>query len=173
MSKHRQLAKEAWEQIKGIVIGSLDYDVRGERIILDAERGARHHMEACRALLKVPDDEVLYTAIEEMKQQLLAAQAAIGSADKELRELYHSYGDGTDVAQVIERVTHLFANHATALAEHDAALVKPLVEALERLRKECEKPTDHHELTEWTGLLWCSFVREVCDAALAKVKEGK
>jgi hypothetical protein len=40
-------------------------------------KAALHHIKACRALLKVPDDEVLYTAIEKMKQQLADARAKL------------------------------------------------------------------------------------------------
>jgi hypothetical protein len=47
---------------------------------------------------------------------------------------------------------------ATVLAEHDAALVKPLVEALEKARR---------------NLHPASSLRDVIDAALAQVKEGK
>lgn len=36
---------------------------------LTAEQGAKHHMEACRALLNVPDDEVLYQAIKELQER--------------------------------------------------------------------------------------------------------
>jgi hypothetical protein len=42
---------------------------------LAAAQGAQHHMEACRALLKVRDDEVLYEAIKELQQQLAAERA--------------------------------------------------------------------------------------------------
>ena len=71
--------------------------------------GAAHHMEACRALLGVPEDEVLYVAIEELKTK--------------------------------------------------AAMVKPLVEALEHIRDETAEPNS----PSW----------KAADAALAKMKEGK
>ena len=41
-----------------------------EREISKQARAAERHMEACRALLNVPDDEVLYGAIKELQQQL-------------------------------------------------------------------------------------------------------
>ncbi len=33
-------------------------------------KGALHHMEACRALLNVPDDEVLYESVLQLREQL-------------------------------------------------------------------------------------------------------
>jgi hypothetical protein len=113
----------------------------------------------------------LYVESNERYQQLLTAQAAIEKADKELRELYHSYGDGTDVTQVIERVTHLFANQATALAEHDAAIVKPFATALRRMPEVAYQTIIEHAGVELENL--ANELQCICDAALASVKEGK
>jgi hypothetical protein len=50
---------------------------------LAAEQGAKHHMEACRALLKVPDDEVLYQAIKTRTTQSRAGEGEVAGGGAE------------------------------------------------------------------------------------------
>ncbi len=123
--------------------GDACYLLNESNAALPAPQGAQHHMEACRALLNVPDDEVLYDAIEELlsaeavrsiesmtrvqqqvndqaveiqqlKEQLAAAQAAMKSAHRLFSE-----DEGYDTADVIVQVGLLFDNPTDAL---DAAL---------------------------------------------------
>ncbi len=53
---------------------------------LAASQGAQHHMEACRALLNVPDDEVLYGAIEELQQQLADEREKVKSLTEQIQQ---------------------------------------------------------------------------------------
>jgi chromosome segregation ATPase len=50
-------------------VNDLEEQLAAER---EKYEGIIHHMEACRALLKVPNDEVLYGAIEELQRKLAA-----------------------------------------------------------------------------------------------------
>jgi hypothetical protein len=71
---------------------------------LATARGAQHHMEACRALLNVPDDEVLYGAIEELQQQLAAERAKVEmneGIEEELREANQRYYDAEVKVQTL------------------------------------------------------------------------
>jgi hypothetical protein len=83
--------------------------------------------------------------IENLEQQLLAAQAAVEKHNKTVDDL-RLRCDPIDI-------------DATALAAHDAALVKPLVEALEVCRAEINWHNRRHTLLP------------KIDAALAKVKK--
>jgi hypothetical protein len=42
-------------------------------------------MEACRALLNVPDDEVLYEAIKELQQQVAAEREKVKALSEALK----------------------------------------------------------------------------------------
>ena len=70
--------------------GKIGMDVAYRRInaahnaAIAAAQGAQNHMEACRALLNVPDDEVLYGAIKELQQQLDAEEQKVTDLSNEL-----------------------------------------------------------------------------------------
>lgn len=76
------------------------------------ETGAQHHMEACRALLQVPNDEVLYEAIKQLREQLAAAQS-----DTRLTVEWHKG----------------WAAAAEANKENVAKACQPLIQGLHRL----------------------------------------
>ncbi len=69
---------EQLDQVKGFraidskCLRTQEEEIRRLREQLATAQGAQHHMEACRALLNVPNDDVLYGAIEELQQQLAA-----------------------------------------------------------------------------------------------------
>ncbi len=98
---------------------------------LAASRGAQLHMEACRALLNVPDDEVLYGAIEELQQQLAAE-----------RDNYEKLYDG-----IIDMMPQEFR-------QNNKGALHSVQKALAALADEREKLADRHKLcvdyeTKW------------------------
>lgn len=57
---------------------SLERRAAAAEMLARAGQGSRLHMIACRALLSVPSDEVLYVAIEDLLKDKAAAEAECG-----------------------------------------------------------------------------------------------
>lgn len=59
------------------VVKEADVNLRASLRAAEELRQVRDHMEACRALLKVPDDEVLYQEIKQVQAKNSAMREAI------------------------------------------------------------------------------------------------
>jgi hypothetical protein len=132
-------------------MGKLNRVCDAHNAALAEAKGALHHMEACRALLKVPNDEVLYVAIEELQQQLAAEREKREQAEQHSRVL------ASQIENEVER--------------RSTEKRKPLVEALRRMPEVAYQTIIEHagvELENLPNELQC-----ICDAVLASVKEGK
>jgi hypothetical protein len=91
---------------------------------------------------------------KQLESQLIQVQAAIANARKGIE------------------YTLLKNIDLSALDKHDAEVRKPLVAALVKLSALATRPVIEPDKSHWTGKLFCSSVKEICDDALAKAKES-
>lgn len=84
--------KVNWQEAMEYVADAHEAALAAER---EKHQGAQHHMEACRALLNVPDDEVLYEAIHQLREQLAAAVKA-------LKEIANSNEDSQYLSKIAD-----------------------------------------------------------------------
>lgn len=112
---------------------------------LSAERekleGAYRHMNACRALLKTPEDDVLYSSIEELLAEREKERELREKADgfrEELREKLN------DKANSLAQMNHEYTLLRATLAERDNQLAEANAQ-LEAARTQCELRSAGHD----------------------------